>query len=341
MVLQKDMVSLHVLAKNVLLKYKIIPESISIIQNNGLKTLWKIIHNGEIKCLKRLKHSRDKALFTVHAQIHIHQMGGSVPKVYFNQEDNPLTEYEGQLFVLYEWIEGKNFSFGRSSDLRKALEGLARFHLLSKGYVAPEEARVSSKLGRWPNQYESMINRMLKWKEEAANKAQNLVYGRYLQYIDDIINIAHMATEALQSSSYAALTDKPAEKFSLCHQDYGEGNAILKGDSVYILDLDGVTYDLPVRDLRKIIGKRMEKLGGWDKEMIEQIVLWYEKNNTLSFEEKELLKIDLLFPHWYFGAVKNLFKKKKVLKANEIVKAAEFEESKLPVINELFKGGIS
>ena len=134
--------------------------------------------------------------------------------------------------------------------------------------------------------------------------------------------------EALQKSSYGDLTDIAFERSALCHQDYGEGNAILKEDTVYILDLDGITYDLPVRDLRKIIGKRMEKLGRWDKKLIEDIMLWYEKNNKLSSEEKNLLKIDLLFPHRFFGTVKNLFKKNKVLAPGEITRIRDLELSK-------------
>ncbi len=336
MQLENDTKSLNTTAQKVLLHYDITPESLSIIQNNGLKTLWKFTCNNENKCLKRLKHTWDKALFTVNAQIYIYRMGGSVPKVYLNLEGKPITEYNGQLFVLYEWIEGRDFNFGRPSDLRMAMEGLAEFHVRSKGYTAPEEAKVSSKLGRWPHQYESMISRMLKWKKEAKDKSQNPVYAAYLQYIDSMKKIGDMAIDALQKSSYHTLTDIALEKSTLCHQDYGVGNALLKGDIVYVLDLDGITYDLPMRDLRKIIGKRMEKLGKWDKELIQKIVLWYGKNNKLSSEEKALLQIDLLFPHWFFGTVKNLFKKNKLLKASEIVGIGEFEQSKMSVIKDLF-----
>lgn len=336
MKLGSDVENLKNLAKNVLFNYNIRPVRLDIIQNNGLKTLWKVRGDNDTKCLKRLKQTKDKALFTVNAQIYLSQAGGAVPKVYLNQEGSPLTEYMGQIFVLYEWIEGRDFSFAKSSDLRLALEGLAQFHVLSKGYAAPEGATISSKLGRWPHQYASMISRMLKWKKEAESKAGNAVYASYLNYIDSIIEIGNTALEALQKSSYGDLTDIAFERSALCHQDYGEGNAILKEDTVYILDLDGITYDLPVRDLRKIIGKRMEKLGRWDKELLEDIVLWYEKNNKLSSEEKTVLKIDLLFPHWFFGTVKNLFKKNKVLKVSEITRIGEIELAKPAVLKDLF-----
>lgn len=333
---ENDILSLNDLARNVLLQYDINPDKIRVIQNNGLKTLWKITQNNEAKCLKRLKQTKEKALFTVGAQIYLVQAGGAVPKVYLNREGNPLTEYMEQIFVLYEWIEGRDFSFARPADLRLALEGLAEFHVSSRGYTAPEGAKVSSKLGRWPHQYESMISRMLKWKNEAAAKTESSVYKSYCRCVDSIAEMGNMALDALQKSSYSNLTDIVPEKSALCHQDYGEGNAVLQGDTVYVLDLDGITYDLPVRDLRKIIGKRMEKLGQWDKKVIEDIMLWYEKNNKLSSEEKNLLKIDLLFPHRFFGTVKNLFKKNKVLAPGEITRIRDLELSKTAVLNDLF-----
>jgi spore coat protein I len=46
----------------------------------------------------------------------------------------------------------------------------------------------------------------------------------------------------------------------LCHQDYGKGKRLTHSrGGVYVIDLDGVTFDLPSRDLRKIIGKNSRK----------------------------------------------------------------------------------
>lgn len=334
---QKDSLKdLAELAHEVLLRYNILPDDLKIIQNNGLKTLWKLTHNNKTKCLKRLKHLKEKSLFRVNAQIHIQNKGGNVAKIYLNQSDEAITEYNGQLFVLYEWLEGRDLDFSKPSDLCIALEGLASFHVFSKGYKAAENVDVSSKLGRWDEQYASMKKRMLKWKEESIQNRNNRSYDTYLKYIDSIIEIADLAINSLKQSSYSALTDVELETSCLCHQDYGEGNVILSGNDLYVIDLDGITYDLPIRDLRKIIGKRMEKRGGWHKDTIEEILKCYEKNNKLTPEEKELLKIDLLFPHWFFATVKNMFKKNKPVSSDKISKIAKLEKNKLNVLKEMF-----
>ncbi|WP_176461958.1 CotS family spore coat protein [Anaeromicrobium sediminis] len=324
------------LAHEVLLRYDIVPDRLKIIQNNGLKTLWKFTYNNETKCLKRLKHSKEKSLFRVNSQIHVYNKGGKVAKVYLNIGHEPITEYNGQLFVLYEWIEGRDLNFSKPSDLCIALEGLGSFHVYSKGYKAAENVEISSKLGRWPDQYESMKKRMLKWKEEAKQNSNKGPYNTYLKHIDSIIEIADLALNNLEQSSYDKLTNTELQESCLCHQDYGEGNVILSGKDLYVIDLDGVTYDLPIRDLRKIIGKRMEKRGEWNKETIEKILKCYEKSNKLTPEEKELLKIDLLFPHWFFATVKNLFKKNKSVSSGKISAIAKLEKSKLNVLKKMF-----
>lgn len=325
---------LIVIAKNVLSKYDILPENIKIIQNDGLKTLWKFSHNNKIMCLKRLRHSKDKATFSVNAQLYIYNNGGNVPQVYLNSQGEPITEYMEQLFVLYEWINSRDLNFTRPSDFYLGLEALAKFHVVSKGYTAPEDAKVSSKLGKWPKQYESMRDRMLKWKEEAKVNSSKASYNSYLQYVDYIIDLCNMAIDDIKKSSYSTLTSVKPEESSLCHQDYGTGNAILSSNGVYVIDLDGVTYDLPNRDLRKIIGKRAEKQGKWEKNDIESILQYYEKYNVLSPEEKDILKIDLLFPHWFFGTIKNIFQKNKLVNPSKIRKIATLEQSKLSILNQ-------
>lgn len=327
---------LHLLANTVLQDYAMVPEKLTQIQNKGLKTVWKFLYNGQTYCLKRLRHPVEKALFSVSAQMQIYEKGGNVAKVFLNSKGSGITEYMDQVFILYSWLDGRDLKFRNPSDLSAGLEGLSEFHQASKGYLPPENARISSKLGKWPNQYESMKNRMVEWKEEAKLKSHQSGYSSYLKYVDGILEIADMAAKALQQSSYDKLTAIAPEQSSLCHQDYGDGNAVLSGERVYVLDLDGVTYDLPARDLRKIIGKQMAKQNLWSKDSIETILGFYEKKHPLSSQERELLMIDLLYPHWFFGDVKNLFQKGKLVSDAKIGNIAKLEHSKVEILSNFY-----
>ncbi len=329
---------LNVLAESVLDEYGIIPQHVKIIQNKGLKTIWKFSDNGEVMCLKRLRHSPERAYFSVNAQVYIHGNGGKVPKVIPNKKGNAVTLYENQVFVLYGWIEGRDLNFDSPGDLALAVEGLARVHQASIGYMPPGEARFSSKLGRWPGQYQSMRTNLAAWKETALQNRDRQDHACYLKHVDSVLEIADRAIRTIGESPYNDLTSTEQQQHPLCHQDYGKGNALLMGQDVYVLDLDGATYDLAARDLRKIIGQQSEDGGGWDRGRTLQIVEWYEKGRKLSTEEKQVLAIDLMFPHWFFGEVKNLYKKNKPVPAGKIERAAAFERSKLPVLKGMFGG---
>lgn len=334
MKIENSPAELQVLARDVLAAYDMTPDEMKIIQNNGLKTLWKVRHGDQFRCLKRLKHQREKALFTVYAQQYIAENGGKVPIIYPNRDGELITEHLGELFVLYEWIDGRDVSFSDPADRALALAGLAKFHISSIGYEPPAGAEISSKFGRWPEQYESMKRRMLKWKEEADLNRQYPSHRSYLDSIDAIIELADQTLAALSQSPYGVITATALSNSTLCHQDFGEGNVILLGEDLYVIDLDGVTYDLVIRDLRKIIGKSMEKQGDWTVHQIDRILSAYERYNPLSPEERELLKIDLLFPHWFFAKAKNLFKKNKPMKENEILRIGQLEAKKRIILQD-------
>jgi spore coat protein I len=332
--LENNEKNLKMLAVQVLNEYNIVPEEMSIIQSGGVKTVWKFKDKKGVFCLKRLKQTLDKALFSVNAQLYIKDSGGNVPGICLTVHGEPIVKLNDQLFVVYEWLNGRDLNFSNSNDLALALGGLAKFHITSKGYISKEGARVSSKLGKWLNQYESMKNKFVSWKEIARAKTSPAEQS-YVKWVDGIKEIAEEAIKLLEKSSYNVLTSIDSNVPVLCHQDYGRGNAILTDKGIIVLDLDGVTFDLPARDLRKIIGKMAENNGKWDADQITKIINWYSCINPISEDEKKVLYIDLLFPHWFFGLVKNQFDNGKILKSSEIERISKLELSKLTIIKEL------
>jgi spore coat protein I len=322
------------LAKDVLKSYNINSNDISIIQSGTIKTVWKIKYNNSSLCLKRLRQSYDKASFSVNAQIYIKSNGGNVPGILLTADKNAILQYNDELFVLYEWMEGRELNFNNNSDLAYAIKGLAAFHLASKGYTPDASYRVSSKINKWPNQYESIGNKLKKWKEDAYNIKSSSPYSSYIKAVDSMLALSDNAQNLIAASPYNELSAN-SDSLVLCHQDYGTGNALFGKNGVIILDLDGVTLDFPMRDLRKLIFKYEEPFGKWQIKMLSDILDWYTEINPLSLEEKKILYIDLLFPHRFYGLVKNIFISEKPIKASDIERIAIFEESKLKLLKEL------
>lgn len=327
---------LQSLAKDVLREYNIFAGDIAVIQSGSIKTVWKIKFNNSLLCLKRLRQSLEKASFSVQAQIYVKNAGGNVPQVILTPKKEAILQYNNQLFVLYEWLEGRELNFNNSSDLCYAIKGLAAFHLTSKGYKPLEACKISSKANKLPSQYESMSKKLMLWKEESITKPNSSPHASYLRVVDSMLNLGRKAQTLIVSSSYNDLTNNSNCQV-LCHQDYGTGNALLGKSGVLIIDLDGVTLDLPSRDLRKLIFKYEEPYGKWQSRILSDILDWYTEIYPVTNEEKRVLYIDLLFPHRFYGLVKNLFINSKSIKASEIEKIAVFEQSKLQLLEELLE----
>jgi spore coat protein I len=335
--LNESMDYLKELAIKVLVEYDILPVDIFIIQSGGIKAVWKIKTKDKILCLKRLRQTYDKVLFSANAQVYIASQNGNVPSVILDKKGEPVALYNHQLFVLYEWLEGENLYFNNNADLEAAIKGLAAFHIASKGYRPPKNSRESSKFGQSPELYTSMKNRFEEWKYQAYSIDPNDSHASYLGCVDSMIDLANLAIELLEKSNYKELVTPDSNLKVLCHQDFGEGNVITTPNGVIVLDLDSVTFDFLVRDLRKIIGKLSEEEGKLDLNIMDHVMSWYSSVNPISSEEKKFLYIDLLFPHWFHGLVKNQYLKNKLLSPAEITEIAEFERSKLPILMKLLE----
>ena len=183
-----------------------------------------------------------------------------------------------------------------------------------------------------------MLSRLSEWKSISAQKTGTAVYDAYLEWVDPIVALGEKAIQYLEDSCYSSLSTPGSRAVVLCHQDYGKGNALLTPGGVWVLDMDGVTFELAARDLRKIILKTMENQGKWREETMLEIVSWYDKANTLSVEEKKMVYIDSLFPHSFFGTVKNQFIKNKPVKAMSIEKIGKLEMSKENSLKRLIEG---
>jgi spore coat protein I len=325
------------LAIRILQEYSIAPQNITIVQSGSIKTVWKIKTPDKLLCLKRLKQTYDKVLFSVNAQIYIKNSGGNVPGIILNQKGQPIVQYNDQLFVVYEWLEGKDLNFYNNADLEAALRGLATFHRASKGYRQPENARESSKFGRWPEQYASMKNRFEAWRNFALQNESSGSHASYLKCVDSMIEVSDIALEYIDRSQYKNLSAPDSDLKVLCHQDYGKGNAISTPNGVVVLDLDSVTYDFSARDLRKIIGKLAVDKDTFNINRINEILSWYSKENPITEDEKKILYTDLLFPHWFHGLIKDQYIKNKLVNPSEIERVVRFEKAKIPLLKKLLE----
>ena len=108
----------------------------------------------------------------------------------------------------------------------------------------------------------------------------------------------------LQRSNYARLAARGESYWGLAHQDYGWGNAQIGPGGVWVIDLDGVVFDLPIRDLRKLITGCMSDK--WDLQWAKGMIIAYHKANPIEPGLYEVFLIDLAMPNEFYQFVKEV-----------------------------------
>jgi len=262
--------------------------------------IWKIETDKGPRSLKVLHRKPIRSLFSVGAQDYIVKQGGRVPELKQTKEGALYVEEGGKYWIVTDWIETLTPA---SKDLKGAQAlcyGLGEFHRHSRGYVPPVGSQRASRLYRWPAYYRKIIKKF-DWFRNVAKAYNDIPSSQTLLSTLEIYERQALdALSLLEQSSYAQMASMGEEHWGLVHQDYGWSNGQLGSGGLWVIDLDGVAYDLPIRDLRKLISSTMDDLGRWDVTWIQGMIDAYHQANPLDVETYEILLNDLAFPNEFY-----------------------------------------
>jgi len=317
------------LAASIIQNWNVTVTEIEVIQGGQMALVWKIMTDLGPICLKRIHRPEKKALFSIYAQNYLSENGARVPAIIPNKNGELFTKYGPFLFVVYDWIEGRPFEFSNPEDLKMIMKGLGEFHLWSKGYQPPEGVPVFRKLGRWQNHYIKRLQQMKTWKLAALQMPDDPFSQLYLAQIDSFLEEGQNILNKLLSSNYLQWVAEEKANPTLCHQDYGTGNTLLGNDGdIWIIDLDTVSFDLPIRDLRKIIIPLMDTTTAWNEEEFHFMMDAYETINPLTPEQREIMYIDSLFPYELYDIIREKYVRKTDILVSELEQGFIYEQIK-------------
>ncbi|MFC0561300.1 CotS family spore coat protein [Halalkalibacter alkalisediminis] len=309
--------------------------------------IWKIETDRGPFSLKVLHRSPERSLFSIGAQDYlVHEKKALVPPIFKTKTGESFVEMGGKLWFVAEWITLTE----ASKDLIGAQQlcaGLGEFHRLSKGYEPPYGAEKPSRLFRWPSKYEKMITKMTWFKDIANAYPEQTASPTILSAVDLFEAQARKSLTQLEESTYFELIKKGNQEWGLVHQDYGWANGQLGPGGVWLIDLDGVAYDLPIRDLRKLITGQMEELGIWDVDWMKGMIEAYHETNPIEPDLFDLLIIDMTLPNEFYLQVKDIVYNPLTFMDEELdsilKQIINNDPSKWPAIEELkeWKGAIT
>lgn len=310
--------------------------------------LWRLETSKGTRSLKLLHRRPARSLFSIAAQDYLSRRGARVPALAPTKNGKLYVELGNKLWIVNTWIKPLTQASKINLDgAEKLCYGLGEFHKLSRGYQPPFGAERPSRLSRWPEYYQKVINK-INWFRVLSQIYKDAPASSYfLSVVDQIEKQAKEGLARLQQSPYHKLTARGEKYWGLAHQDYGWSNGQLGRGGVWIIDLDGVAFDLPIRDLRKMITSTMDDLGEWKLKWIKGMISAYHKANPIEPGLYQVLLIDLEFPNEFYKHLKEmLYNPAAFLNANTgrlIKRLVKMEESKQLALKELsnWKGGLT
>lgn len=340
----------NILAKQVLAEYDMKVFEMKLIATKPDKggAIWRLETSKGTRSLKLLHRRRARSLFSIGAQDYLSRRGARVPALIPAKNRKLFVDLGGKLWIVNTWIKPLTQASKINPDgAAKLCYGLGEFHKLSRGYRPPFGAERNSRLTRWPDYYQKIINKFNWFRVLAQTYRDAPASSHLLSVLGRIEKQARTGLASLRQSAYAKLAARGEKHWGLVHQDYGWSNAQLGPGGVWIIDLDGVAYDLPIRDLRKLITGVMDDLGEWNLKWIKGMIDAYHQANPIEPGLYEVLLIDLAFPNEFYKHLKEMiYDPDAFLNSNTarlIQRLMKMEESKGSALRELrnWKGGRS
>ncbi|WP_017728652.1 CotS family spore coat protein [Halalkalibacterium ligniniphilum] len=333
------------MAQEVIEYYEMKVERLEVITTKADKggLIWKIETNHGPRSLKILHRRPTRSMFSLGAQEYlVHEKNARVPPIVRTKSGESYVEMGGKLWFVADWIEPL-------APVSKDLEGakalcnaLGEFHQLSKGYTPPKGAENPSRLYRWPKTYKKIIKKMDWFRNIAKAYSEMPASATILSVTDMFEEQARKALERLEQSAYYELIKRGNTAWGLVHQDYGWSNGQMGPGGMWIIDLDGVAYDLPIRDLRKLITGTMDDIGRWDAAWMKGMIEAYHEANPIEDKLYEILLIDMALPNEFYKNVKEMIYEPSIFMDGELEalcnRIVEIDKTKWPALEELSEG---
>ena len=343
-----------VTSKGVLILLSLINEPIEpVLKNYPIKVLeiknesykdkkgvWWINTQDGMRILKKMSNSEDTLRFILEAVSHLSGNGVYIPGVNKTTDGRDYVNVDGVCYILTDAIKGKNPSYNVPRELNLIVEALAGFHKASAGFFASPGTKPKYHLGTWIEDYSGQLEDINSfYNSELLHKANNPIGKVMLKEFPYFRELAQKAVTCLNSGEYRDWVETSEKTGCLCHQDFAAGNLIITPEGkIYVLDTDSITIDIPARDIRKLLNKVMKKAGKWDMELSKRMLKCYQSVNPLTAPQWNVLKLDLMFPHLFLGAVNKYYYRRDKEWSDEkylqrIVEMTAFEKTVQPVLD--------
>jgi CotS family spore coat protein len=235
--------------------------------------------------------SIERAAFLAGMLAHLKQDGLLVEGIIASTEGEWLiTDEEERRFLLSECFSGAECDVKKEEDMYQAVKTLARLHKSSKNYTEEIPELIRRNLTTLAEAFEKHNRELRQIKNYIrGRKKKNTFEALFMKEYDNFYKRAEDVTAALSCKNLSE------ESYGFCHGDFNQHSIVFAKQGIAIVGLERFTYDLQVRDLANFIRKMMEK-NERNAELGIKLIATYEKEYSLSQQEKECLYLFLAYP---------------------------------------------
>lgn len=283
--------------------------------------------------IKETFREPDKILYIHGLKEYLHEKGFVRLDRYLpSKYQLPFAIYENRIFVMEEYIGGRECTFTNPYDREAIVKALAELHNTGKGYIPSTGAASRNSIGKWGKSYIKKIDDLIEFKELARGKRKKSKFdSMFLKDVDFYIEMCYRGFDTLKNSNYDQICKKAKADNVICHHDYTYHNLIIGYDGeVNVIDFDYSCHELPVYDLASLIQKILRRYS-YDVDMSLKLIEDYCSIAPLNKEDLVLMLSLFEFPQKFWRITERYYKGKTgweestfLSKYNDIVIMKEF-----------------
>lgn len=223
-----------------------------------------------------------------------------IDKIYLNKKQNPYGLYQDKYYILQSYHKTVEIDFTKEEDLKAIIEVLAKFHLAARNIDSVTRNIDNASVKNIYGYFQKRLTDTKNMKKKITKMSQKTKFEMlFLDNYKDYEMLEYMALDLVSEKTSNQLMEKVRKEKTVIHNDYTyHAVGCLEGGGYKINNLDSCTYNIQLLDLTNVLTKIMQK-NNWRMDLLDKLILSYDKVSTLSADEINVLKAMLIFPEKY------------------------------------------